>query len=501
MNDQITVRDILRHVGARSIIVMVLIILAAVTTAAFIGNSFYATKKEVLQQRGELNAKEAAAEYDHCLLTRVNIVTLVGRTVENMLAIGTSNEKIEQYLVEQTNNIIATLDPTTTGVYGWVNGAYVDGAGWVPDDGYVPTERPWYIQTMESDREITFVDPYLDMQTHTVMMTVSDLLSDGQRVIAMDVSLDPLQEIVGRVASSAEGSHALVLNAGGIVVAHSDEDQLGRNYLEEPDSLGGAVARRILTDGQRQFELETAEGNYSVYVDSLEGGWYSVSLINADIWYRPLRNTIIGFFVIVTLVIVFLVMVFLRLSAKNLTLQTLHTRIDQEQRRGKALLALSETDRMTGLYDRVSGQRKVDALLAGDSRGMFLELDIDHFKAINDTFGHQTGDIVVHAVTDAMRDTFRANDICMRLGGDEFAVFAVGIVGREMAEAIVRRLFDRLDGIAIPELGGKRVSVSAGAALCAGDRPPDFDGLYAIADSAMYSSKRISGNSLTINTI
>ena len=335
MNDKITVRDMLRHVGARSIIVMILIILAAITAAALIGNSYYATEKEVLQQRGELNAKEAAAEYDHCLLTRVNIVTLVGRTVENMLAAGTGNDTIEQYLVEQTNNIVATLDPTTTGLYGWVNGAYVDGAGWVPDDDYVPTERPWYIQTMESDREITFVDPYLDMQTNTVMMTVSDLMNDGQSVIAMDVSLDPLQEIVGRVASSTEGSHALVLDDTGIVVAHSDEDQLGRNYLEEPDSLGGAVARRILADGQKQFDLQTPEGNYSVYVDNLEGGWYSVSLINADIWYRPLRNTIIGFSVIVTLVIVLLVMVFLRLSAKNLALQTLHTRIDQDVFRQK----------------------------------------------------------------------------------------------------------------------------------------------------------------------
>ena len=266
------------------------------------------------------------------------------------------------------------------------------------------------------------------------------------------------------------------------------------------------MARRILTDGQKQFDLQTPEGNFSVYVDNLEGGWYSVSLINADIWYRPLRNTIIGFsiiviLVIVLLVIVLLVMVFLRLSAKNLALQTLHTRIDQEEKRGDALQALSETDRMTGLFDRVSGQRKVDALLASGFNGMFLELDIDHFKAINDTYGHQTGDIVIHAVADSLRATFRSNDVCMRLGGDEFAVYAVGIVGREMAEAIVRRLFDRIDGIAITELRGEKVSVSAGAALYAGDKHPAFDELYAVADNAMYSGKQISGNSLTINLI
>lgn len=128
-------------------------------------------------------------------------------------------------------------------------------------------------------------------------------------------------------------------------------------------------------------------------------------------------------------------------------------------------------------------------------------MHIDHFKAINDTCGHQTGDIVIRAVADALRGTFRANDVCMRLGGDEFAVYAVGIVGREMAEAIVRRLFDRIDGIAIAELRGEKVSVSAGAALYAGGEPSSFDALYALADEAMYACKGIPGNNLTVKTV
>ena len=499
MNDRMKITDILRHVGIKSIAVAILVILVTITAAAFIGNSFYATKKEVLQQQGALNAQESAREYDRCLLTRVNIVTLVGRTADHLLVTGASSDRIEKYLVEQTSNVLATLDPTSTGLYGWVKGEYIDGAGWVPDDDYVPTERPWYTQTMESDQEITFIEPYLDMQTKTVMMTVTDLLSDGKSVIAMDVSLDPLQEIVERVASDMEGSQALVLDGNGIVVAHSDMSQLGRNYLDEPDSLGGGVARRILVDGEKQFDIKTDEGNFSVYVDQLEGGWYSVSLINADIWYRPLLNTIIAFSIIVTLVIVFLAMVFLRLNAKNLALQKLHTRIDQEEKRGEALQALSETDRMTGLYDRVSGQRKVEELLASGSGGMFLELDIDQFKAINDTYGHQTGDSVIHAVADSMRTTFRSNDICMRLGGDEFCVYAVGIVKREMAEGITRRLFEKLGQAQIPELRGEKLSISVGAALHAEETASSFDDLYALADSAMYASKKIPGNSLTIS--
>ena len=499
MNDRMNMKETLRHVGVKPIAAAIIVILIANIAAAFIGNIFYATEKKVLWQQGELNAKDSAREYDHCLLTRVNIVTLVGRTVDNMLASGTSNEKIEKYLIEQTNNVAVTLDPTTTGLYGWVNGGYLDGAGWVPDDGYVPTERPWYIQTMESDQEITFVEPYLDMQTKTVMMTVSDLMSDGQSVIAMDVSLDPLQEIVEQVASATEGSQALVLDYSGIVVAHSDKSQLGRNYLEEPESLGGDVARRILQDGEKQFDLKTEEGNFSVYVDQLEGGWYSVSLINADIWYRPLRNTIFAFSVIMTVVVIFLIMVFLRLIAKNLALQTLHARIDKEEKRGEALQALSETDRMTGLYDRVSGQRKVEELLASNCGGMFLELDIDHFKAINDTYGHQAGDSVIRAVAGSLRGAFRSNDIYTRLGGDEFSVFAIGIVKREMAEAAVHRLFDKLETTEIPELRGEKIAVSVGAALYKGENASSFDELYALADSAMYASKKIPGNSLTFS--
>ena len=497
MKEKIRIIDTLRHVGGKSITVAIIVILATNIAAAFIGNAFYATEKEVLLQRGELNAKGPASEFNRFLLTRVNIVTLVGCTVDKMLVADTGNNQIEKYLIEQTNNIIATLDPTTTGLYGWVNGEYLDGAGWVPDDDYVPTERPWYIQTIESDQEITFVEPYLDMQTKTVRMTVSDLMSDGKSVIAMDISLDPIQEIVEQVASSTEGSKAFVLDDSGIVVAHSDKDQLSRNYLDEKDSLGSLVAHRILVDGQKQFDLETPEGDFSVYVDDLEGGWYSVSLINADIWYRPLRNTTIAFSIIMILVIIFMVMVFFRLNAKNLALQMLHTRIDQEEKRGEALQTLSETDRMTGLYDRVSGQRKVDELLASGDNGVFLELDIDHFKAINDTYGHQTGDMVILAVADSMRSTFRTSDICMRLGGDEFAVFAVGIVKHEMVEAIVRRLFDRLASIVIPELHGEKVSISVGAALYKGNKPTYFDELYLHADNAMYSSKKESGNKLT----
>jgi len=495
------IRNALKDIGVRLMLIALVVLLLTAGIAVYTGRHLLATEKEVLLQQGELNAKEAAREYDRCLLTRVNIVTLVGRTVENMFALGSGNDKIEAYLTEQTNIIGATLDPSTTGLYGWINGEYLDGAGWVPDADFVAVERPWYTETMESDREITFVKPYLDLQTNTIMMTVSDLLNDGESVLAMDVSLDPIQKIVEEVSATAEGSQAFVLDDSGIVVAHSDKTQLGKNYLSEAESLGGAVARKILGDGQMKFDLQTAEGNFSVYVDRLEGDWFSISLINADIWYRPLTRAIVIFCVILALVVFFLVFVFLKMYAKNRTLQRLHTRIHLEESRGEKWKALSETDRMTGLFDRVSGERMVNGLLKSGSSGLFLEVDIDCFKSINDTYGHQTGDRVIQAVADSLRATFRSSDVMIRLGGDEFGVYAAGIGDRDMVRAITNRLFERIGNLQVEDIPEGKISVSAGAVIHTEGKAASFEDLYACADRAMYSSKKTPGNNLTFGTM
>jgi len=494
-------RNTLKYIGPRSIVIALIVFLLTAGIAVYTGRHLLDTEKAVLIQRGELNAKEAAMEYDRCLLTRVNIVTLVGRTVENMFALGSDNAKIKAYLTEQTNNIVATLDPSTTGLYGWINREYLDGAGWVPDADYVPTERPWYTETLESKHEITFVKPYLDMQTNTIMMTVSDLMNDGESVLAMDVSLDPIQKIVEEVSAATEDSHAFVMNDSGIVVAHSDKSQLGRDYLTETESLGGAIARKILVDGQMKFDIQTAEGNYSVYVDKLEGDWFSISLINADIWYRPLTRAIVIFCVILGLIVFFLAFFFLKMYAKNRALQRAQMRIHLEESRGEKWKALSETDRMTALFDRVSGERMVDELLKSGNTGMFIEIDIDRFKSINDTYGHQTGDQVIQAVADALRTTFRSNDVMIRLGGDEFGIYAVGIIDRNMGRAIISRLFEKIQHLQVPGLPQGKISVSAGAVIHTEADAASFAELYAGADKAMYRSKKIRGNSLSFGKI
>lgn len=490
-------KNIFRHVRAGSVIFVLAVLAFTAGLAVYVGSRIHDMRRETLLLRGELNTREATLEYDRYLLTRVNIITMVSSRLENLLASGADTAAVEKYLTEETNIIIDTLDPETTGLYGLINGSYVDGSGWVPDADYVPSERPWYRETVPNSGLITFVDPYLDVQTNTIMLTVSKLLKDGKSVLAMDVSLRPIQEIVENVAASTKGGQAFLMDENGNVIVHSDRSELEKNYLDEPDGLGRMVARRLLVEKQNQFEVNAREGNYTVYTHPLEGGWYSVSMIDRDEWQRPMLRTMIIFLVILGMVVFSIIFVFLRVSAKNAALQELHHRVAQEEKRGAALRALSETDRMTGLYDRVSAERKVNGLIRNGSGGMFLELDIDRFKEINDTFGHQTGDTVILAIADALRGTFRTNDITMRLGGDEFGVFAVGIPNKEMGETMVHRLFSRIENLDIPEMKGEKVHISAGAMIIPDGKAGNFHELYAVADEALYISKAISGNSLT----
>ncbi|MDO4804193.1 MAG: diguanylate cyclase [Lachnospiraceae bacterium] len=490
-------RDIVRFIGKRFIGIALAVLIVIIAISVFVGFRFFTTKKEALLLQGELNAKESAMEYERYLLTQANVMTLTACTVDDMLEAGDDNEAIEKYITDKTRNIIEELGMSTTGLYGWINGEYMDGAGWTPDEGYVPTERPWYTQALYSGKRTTFVEPYLDLQTNTVMVTIACLLDDGESVVAMDVSLESIQQIVEKIASTPKGSQGFVIDENGVVIVHSDETQIGANYLEQEDGLGAEVARKLLRDGDNGFDIKTQEGSFSVYSDELEGGWHSVSLINADIWYRSLRIFLVAFPIALALAVAVMISVFLHVLGAELDLMRLSVQIYHKEMREEELQTLSETDRMTGLNDRVSGKRKVDELLTAESEGMFLELDIDHFKSINDTYGHQVGDSVILAVAEALRNTFRTYDIIMRLGGDEFGVFAVGIANRELGESIIGRLFARIDNLKIPELGGEKVCISVGAMLRSGRESVAFEELYAGADEALYISKKTRGNSLT----
>ncbi|MCR5748106.1 MAG: GGDEF domain-containing protein [Lachnospiraceae bacterium] len=161
------------------------------------------------------------------------------------------------------------------------------------------------------------------------------------------------------------------------------------------------------------------------------------------------------------------------------------------------LKALAETDSMTGILNRGSGEQKMIVALASGKRGMFCIIDIDLFKSINDNFGHDVGDKVIRGIADIIKDEFRDRDIIFRLGGDEYAVFAFNVLDETRGKAILERVFRRVENLEIPELNAEKISVSAGATIVRPGESLTFEEVYKKADEGVYKSKIVRGNDLT----
>ena len=152
---------------------------------------------------------------------------------------------------------------------------------------------------------------------------------------------------------------------------------------------------------------------------------------------------------------------------------------------------------MTGLLNRVCGELKVEDNLRNGMGGLFILLDVDHFKSFNDNYGHDVGDKVIISVANCLKSAFREHDIVFRLGGDEFSAYAAEVHDKKIAEKIINRFIENLKTIVIPELGDISITASIGATIIKPGEPADFGENYKLIDSAVYESKKVQGSYVT----
>ena len=171
--------------------------------------------------------------------------------------------------------------------------------------------------------------------------------------------------------------------------------------------------------------------------------------------------------------------------------------INEAKKRENHLRYLAQTDMLTGLNNRGSGEQKVKELLQQGQPGALALIDCDRFKSINDTYGHMAGDQVLIALAEAIAKGIHKGDIALRLGGDEFAIYMLNIVDKEKAKVHIQHVFDEVNKIHIPQIYGHPIHISMGVTFFQPETPMKFDHLYQQADKAMYESKRTVGTIAT----
>jgi diguanylate cyclase (GGDEF)-like protein len=173
--------------------------------------------------------------------------------------------------------------------------------------------------------------------------------------------------------------------------------------------------------------------------------------------------------------------------------------IESLRTENRQLAHLANRDRLTGLLNRRSFDAALSAMIGSSSdqrnRGCLLMMDLDHFKTVNDTYGHAVGDTVLQHVARVFSGLLSEQESPYRIGGEEFAVILGGedrADGERLAESIRRAVCDTtVDTVR----GTLRVSVSIGAAWveeCSGDSPTEE--LLSLADSRLYDAKRTGRN-------
>lgn len=166
---------------------------------------------------------------------------------------------------------------------------------------------------------------------------------------------------------------------------------------------------------------------------------------------------------------------------------------DELRRSNRLLLELSQTDPLTRLCNRRSLTEMLDSELNRCQRNLapcsLIMCDIDHFKQVNDTYGHQHGDEVLVIIADLLREHLRPYDLAARYGGEEFCLVLPETTLQE-AMVVAGRIRQRVEKFAFGgDLQELKITISLGVATLSGGSTKTEDELIRLADEALYLAK------------
>ncbi len=370
-----------------------------------------------------------------------------------------------------------------------------------PDDAYDPRQRPWYEAAVAAGDSV-WTDPYVFFSSRQPGITVSAPLSGrvgvDEGVFGVDVEIRQLSEILANLPISEEGA-AFIVDASGQLVGISEAVELGLedgNSLRRlrPTEVGDPTLREAaaaLADiggpvvDEAAFVPFEADGREwrAGFEPFATGRWPWTIAVYApeDDFLGEVRETqaantrlavVVGALALLTVLAI----------TTGLTRPLARMRVSVE------------TDQLTGLANRRALDRRGPGLVANAAHDAVplaaVVMDIDHFKAVNDSYGHNLGDEVLTAVAGRLRRSVDEADLLVRQGGEEFLVVLPG-TDQDGAEAVARRLVAAIRGAPINTSEGPiPVTISAGAAAGVPRDGTSIRDLVGSADKALYEAKR-----------
>lgn len=280
-----------KSTGTRQfLIAIILIFLLQALMLAVIFSSFYSIGANDIKELGVSNVKSQAAMVENYLNRGNNVLWFAAESVEHLMTYYAGNDEILGYLTDATKQMQQQFDINFTGLYGYINGEYIDGSGWEPPEDYAPTDRSWYKEAVAAGGEMIVSSPYVDAQTGEVVISFSQMLPDGKSVLSLDVILNEVQNITENMTMGNMG-YGFIVDSSGLVVAHYDKSEIGKNYSGNPE--WNELMNFVYSGQTNERELVINGEPCTAFSERIVKGWYVVVVANNELLFANLRNQLL----------------------------------------------------------------------------------------------------------------------------------------------------------------------------------------------------------------
>jgi len=400
---------------------------------------------------------------------------------------------------------------------------------------YNAAESDWYIDSVYRTKKLTWSEPFLDFADQHIVVSVSAPVRNNSGIITGAIAATFEVSVFSSQLSSdslGKNSFAMIVNSSGKVIANRDNFFIGEVLFDD-----------ILFSGFSDYRISISDhdikGNPCIIfmVKLKSSGMYLAAALRRDEIKSMLVKEFLDVFWVLLFFLIVLVSVAYVLSRRaiaplmelsrlmleaekgnysvravyknyreiellsekfNNMLEGIRNRDEILKTRELKIKNLAYYDSLTGLPNRVSLIKKINDIMAAYRRersdlnridGALLYVDLDGFKKINDTMGHQVGDLVLQEVACRLKKNLRYGQVSARIGGDEFIVLIPGIDSVDL----IRKISGRIINILNKPIFLKGASYEIGASIGVTLYPlhgAEQEILLKKADIAMYKAKR-----------
>ncbi|WED76973.1 sensor domain-containing diguanylate cyclase [Aeromonas allosaccharophila] len=480
-----------------------------------LGSIYYLHMERTLRHEQQQNLIARNTQYFHTLIepylaTLKRQFTLIYQQVNYQDFSGPEIRHGERYLQQwQAYHEVMELDYVYVGTE---HRKMLIHPSWQADEKFDPRTRPWYLLAASHPNQMVWTDPYYDYTLGTLTMALARVIEDpdGKRVgvLSLDTQLTPLASwLNGRHEQSHHlgKGYQILLNHDGLVLAHPDRERVFKP-LAAPDWLA-----RMHDD--QGFFLDDASGMMVSYYRIPEQRWILLSIEPTASMQQVIDSVSVNVQLMIALAcILYLLLALLwaryfrrmlgeitqliRASrsggiayhgSRMLELAKVYEEMDAASQDFAQIRLQANQDKLTGLYNRRFFDECLQKRLNSGAPFGLVMFDLDDFKQVNDTHGHQAGDVVLKRVSKLGMHLFDQWGWFCRYGGEELVlVFRLETPMSEIASLLeafrlaVEKLEWREPGLTVTISGGVAFSHSGLSAKT----------LVELADSGVYQAKR-----------